>query len=626
MSELDRAWLEHRLQHTDPAEREVLVDYVQALLRHAEHDDARLESKLHAELSDFLADQTSAFVTDLLAHLQGRGAGTLGSAAAPLLDSDAAVPDAPDQPASAQHAVPTQAPAQAPAQPQPSGTGSSRPCRNFHQRGYCARGDECKFSHAPVVSRDRDERDVRDSRCPSRGRSRSPGRDAGRGPASVSTGGPPASSRGEYRTPAPLPGRPESSVPGGIRIGATIPYAPRGELARRLGPDQQPYSQQYGQSYSQPYARPDQRHFERQGGHKGDRPLSERPDWAGGRGDRFERPERDTYRRRGGVDFDLSAYDPDASIVVEQVPVHALNDGAVWSAFAPYGDVEAITLDAEAKRALVVFAAPDAARRAHDDPAGFFESRFVRVFYADGRDRPGQGQGQGPGSGYGQMDRHRPSGHTYAQRGRGGRGRGGGSGAFPPFRGAGPGSGSGPGPFPHPHPHPGAQPSSHPRAYGSSGGLAAQVTSALGAAATATVEAKTASMRVEALLGEQKRLMGSLMGSPAPAAEEKKATMVRLRDLAAQIPPATEAAKHAQEAAAAARAEAARVKADAAQAHAQEQEQTQEQEQKQGQGQGQTLAHEHSLTRAYAYGQHGSALSERDRLDAELDAMAADRT
>lgn len=494
-------------------------------------------------------------------------------------------------------------------------------CRDFHLRGYCARGEDCRFSHAPrPPPQKRDRQELRPSAPPGSDlASRRNDRDRSLSPQRHSPHNLPArpdrsdhrlrASRDQYMpTPPPQPGRPESSVPGGIRIGNTFSAYPPNPLQARMGPQMIPWAgmnqwngssqtSQAGPNFAPGYS-PASGSFSPLFGPAFGPGFSQgfHPNLgSGARQDlqprrsvhHQDRPAHEGKRQKSfpsAQPFNLSAYDVAASIVVENVPEHCLNNVTIQETFSSYGPVEAIELDQPSRRALVVFSSPgglDAAQSAHEDPRGFFESRFVRVYYADGRDRMATNRDQKP----------------IQSRGPRGRARGGHMGPSPPHPPSSPyalfDAQSQQMPFqqfyqPQPYeqahlqrlpshtqgsdtqnysplpPRPRMQDHStaswtnrsvdqsnqHQFSRPNPISPSAAQAQAQATLATAIMEAKTHTAKLEGLIGEQKRLM-STISELSP--EEKRNTMTRLRELVQAIPAATEAAKKAQQAAVTAR-------------------------------------------------------------------------
>lgn len=68
------------------------------------------------------------------------------------------------------------------------------------------------------------------------------------------------------------------------------------------------------------------------------------------------------------------------TLVVEGIPQDSLTLAAVQHFFGAFGQLTNVIIDQTAHRAIVSFAHPDQARRAHSSPAPVFGNRFVKVF------------------------------------------------------------------------------------------------------------------------------------------------------------------------------------------------------------------------------------------------------
>ncbi|GAA5822977.1 hypothetical protein JCM3770_002486 [Rhodotorula araucariae] len=172
-----KLWLVRNLEPLSDAEPAVLANYVLALLKHDVRDLDHLRQLCTHELDVFLERHTAHFVDSLLRVLRDPAAivGTVPRGPTERLPSSALPAPAPapapspavsalkrprsppPPPSAAKH--PRVHPASAPGAGQPynppvvpadlvPGFGAPRaPCRDYHFRGFCARGGACPFQH-----------------------------------------------------------------------------------------------------------------------------------------------------------------------------------------------------------------------------------------------------------------------------------------------------------------------------------------------------------------------------------------------------------------------------------------------------------------------------------------------
>ncbi|GAA5827712.1 hypothetical protein JCM11251_001801 [Rhodosporidiobolus azoricus] len=177
-----KTWLTRHLEPICDAEPAVLADYILALLKHDVSVD-ELRKLCISQLDDFLDKHTASFVDSLLSHLTSPVPSTSSTSAPPASSRPAPPPNAPAGPSSsssskrsAGDAFPSGPSAAKSARVNggeaaaaarrgeevemrdgaATGTGRNgrgrevQPCRDYHFRGFCARGDSCPFAHDSI--------------------------------------------------------------------------------------------------------------------------------------------------------------------------------------------------------------------------------------------------------------------------------------------------------------------------------------------------------------------------------------------------------------------------------------------------------------------------------------------
>ena len=316
-------------------------------------------------------------------------------------------------------------------------------CRDFHLRGFCARGDHCKYIHLPpggiaalpFAMQQHGVQPSLEARIPGQNGKGTSGEDA-----EMSNGDKPPSSGGAgMMPPFGFPGMP--MMPGMEAFMMANMAMPPGVGGRGGG------------------------HHHRGGSRGG----------GGGRFGSFNSTRKSA-----------------TTLVLENVPAENLDLMQVNERFKRFGTITNIQIDQANQKALVSYATPDEAKRAHTDPDVIFGSRFVKVYFQ----RIDEGEEASSSSS--------SSAATHHQQQQGATSRG--------------------------------RPS-----YGN--GARSPVVTNADVKMLAT-DAKAKQNAVNTMLEEQKALMGSLTSLDA---EAKKKAMSRLRELAATIPSATQNAKEAAE-------------------------------------------------------------------------------
>ncbi|PLW21135.1 hypothetical protein PCANC_05491 [Puccinia coronata f. sp. avenae] len=369
-----RQWMVHKLKPICDADHEVLSEYVMALLRHDQAEN-ELRSSCLKQLEDFLQQDTKLFVTDLFDHLRAHGAfhgsyqpPEINLSASVLLRKRSLAPDEPyllashnpplnsldnqsHAPQSSTAPIPQYTPTQShpsflhfpeptsnlnlnplpnfpPSQIQPYNPFSDqsrcakRPrrsmCRDYHYRGYCARGSSCQFSHD----------------------------DGDRDPSSSSIYLPKPSADDTEPNLQPQPGACIPVVFTASSLGQQIPalVAPLPILPTSSfspNPPQQP-----GIDPSHHY---NSRHTDRSS--------------------RFD------------VSPSTSLKKSSATLIIENIPQSSLSDQAVRDYFSIFGPLTSVSVDIYNAQAQVTFKVYEDAKRAYSSPEPVFNNRFVRIHF-----------------------------------------------------------------------------------------------------------------------------------------------------------------------------------------------------------------------------------------------------
>ncbi|KAG0151097.1 hypothetical protein CROQUDRAFT_668179 [Cronartium quercuum f. sp. fusiforme G11] len=363
-----KTWMISKLKPISDADPSVLSDYVTALLRHDQPTNQLKISCLN-QLEDFLQKETSSFVHDLFEHLQafdvnGRytppeliTSGLLGkrsfsmenlSPAATTFSTLAEQTDHADTSLPIPQYTPTQshpsflhfpenqsgspapsAPFSAPSvrgqpfggSPKP-GRNAKRPrkseiCRDYHYRGFCARGDGCQFSH--------DDKDPNGSPRPN---------------APTATFSEPSHREGEASTSSQglsrlnvIPPLPTSLIPG---LPNSLPFT--SDVITTLFP-----------TNTLPIP---------------NKKISPQPNRPPQSMPKTLRPQRSK-----------------TTLVVENIPQSSLSDRHVREYFANFGPLISVSVDVYNAQALVTFESADDASKAYSSPEPVFNNRFVKIHF-----------------------------------------------------------------------------------------------------------------------------------------------------------------------------------------------------------------------------------------------------
>ncbi|GAA6011570.1 hypothetical protein JCM10207_002662 [Rhodosporidiobolus poonsookiae] len=396
-------WLISTLEPISDAEPAVLADYVLALLKH-DVDLDEMRAMCTNQLDDFLDKHTPKFVDDLLRHLQQPSPSAVKSEpvdrdrkpALPLPPTPSSSSAAPSASSASKRSADDAFPSSAANQRRrtsasgtarggaiPTGPASERngqgqqgqgqgqqgdkpPCRDYHFRGFCARGDACPYKH-----------DSSSIPVPLNASSQSSSNQPQRGP------GP----QGPFGGPGGPPfGFPPGAFPPGAFPPGAFPFAAAAAAAAMQ-------QQQNGGGMRGPggpggpgpaFAQQQQQQaFAQQQGFGGPPGRGGRGGGRGGRGGMrggaagggFGAP---TVKGRGTSRL----------IGVDNIPPSSLTETAVRHFFAPFGTISRLELDVGGSRAVVGFDRPRGADRAVSSPQAVFGNRFVRVYRLEDPELP----------------------------------------------------------------------------------------------------------------------------------------------------------------------------------------------------------------------------------------------
>lgn len=384
-----KGWVVKTLEDISDADSDVLADYVIALIKSEESDDAVKQNCLD-NLQDFLHDSTATFVNDVFAHLSNASA----------------APPKPLQPTAS--AFQPNAPAFQPSDPAfnpPSGPASKK--REFNE-------SNAFDSYAQGRQQDRPMKQMRrGGRGGQRGgfMGQMPG--APQGMPQFDPNNPMAAlmamqqAMGQLPGMSGMPGMPQMPFPGspgGFGNTAQQPrsgqrchdYDTKGFCAlgascpHEHGNDPVVVPQHQGDEYDPSNASLSQ------GRSFGDR----------GRGRGRGRGDRGAFRgsRGGRADFSSAGPNHDRSItqvVVEQIPEENFNEQSVRDFFSEFGTIESVELQDYKRLAIIKFEDYDTAKKAYDSPKVIFDNRFVKVYWYKPdrmpRERHQNGFGKGDG-------------------------------------------------------------------------------------------------------------------------------------------------------------------------------------------------------------------------------------
>ncbi len=234
-------------------------------------------------------------------------------------------------------------------------------CRDFHIRGFCARGDSCKYTHLPPAMP-----------MPPGPPGGAPGHGPRRG-LPGSNGGP----QGPPRAGDVEMGNGPEMGPGGPG-GGGMPGMPPGSMPPQMSMEQmQQMAAQFG--FPGMPGMPMMPAFGPGG-----------PGGPGG-GDRGRRPPRGQQGY-----FPNRPAKSATTLVIENLPAENLDLIQINDRFKRFGTITNIQIDKAGRKALVSYSEPDEAKAAHSDPDAVFGSRFVKVYFQRLEEQPQQQQG-GPG-------------------------------------------------------------------------------------------------------------------------------------------------------------------------------------------------------------------------------------
>ncbi|PWN35425.1 uncharacterized protein FA14DRAFT_178794 [Meira miltonrushii] len=377
-----KIWLIKELEPICDADPEVLSDYVLALLKH-DGSDETLQASLQEQLEDFLAEQTTPFVEKAFAALRSQSYLPESKQTIQASSSSAQDVSSTSVGTSRKRSADDEG-RQSPAKTfrdgesgegqrrdrrTPSdgnfrhdGNRQNRPrqmCRDFHQRGFCSRGDSCKFDHILPQQSTPDMN----------GYNMNP-----------MMGMPPQHVNQAFG----MPQNQHHGAPNNAFMGMGPQFAmgghPMGWNGAQGGMTQQPPQE----LYQGPPPMDNAQNGVPQGDGNGlfarmDQNASNRGDFGhrGGRGARGG--------GRGGAHGGRGAFEKkqtsNTTLVIENVPVENLEMVKVNEYFKKFGTITNIQIDVDSKKALVSYSQPAEAKAAHSSPEVIFNNRFVKVYF-----------------------------------------------------------------------------------------------------------------------------------------------------------------------------------------------------------------------------------------------------
>lgn len=374
-SEYLKQWMVQKLKPICDADHEVLSEYIMALLRH-DQPEKELNFLCLKQLEDFLQNDTKSFVTDLFDHLRAFGAFS-GSYRPPDIDLTARTtlrkrsltaddsylltsptslnpldthfspppssapipqytptqshpsflhfPDAPTNPSNSstnlttshiEPYVPTlNNPQRNPKRPRRSGF-----CRDYHFRGYCARGNNCQFSHD-----EKDSNGSSNSSFPNDHYSKNQSNEPVTTPLAVSC------------LPLAFTSSLAQQIPGlggPLPVACPLPTPGYPAISPESHIDRSPYRSS--------------RNYDRSSRLEGSLPGLQRSN---------------------------------VTLVVDNIPQSFLSDRAVREYFSTFGTLASVSVNVYSAQALVTFHSPEDAKRAYSSPQAVFNNRFVRIHF-----------------------------------------------------------------------------------------------------------------------------------------------------------------------------------------------------------------------------------------------------
>ncbi|KAH9468520.1 hypothetical protein Pst134EA_009060 [Puccinia striiformis f. sp. tritici] len=405
-SEYLKQWMVKKLKPICDADHEVLSEYVMALLRHNQSEN-ELRISCLKQLDDFLQRDTKLFVTELFDHLRAFGAFN-GSYQPPEIDLSTPASlrkrslaiDEPaqyiatkDRPVVSQQSptasIPQYTPTQShpsfllfpeqqpqsnhlathlptfpsssqvqpynPNNPNPQQRNPKRPrksiCRDYHYRGYCARGNTCHFSHDDSPSSS----------------------------STLSTGYlSKAQSTSESEPPSGPPPPPGSCIP----LVCTNPSIGVQQIPGLGGPLPISYDLPTP-SFSSHHQHRHQHHQ-----HQHHQQSSSSPPRVGQSNHRHynnsSHPDRSSSRFEGTSSSSTPFHKKSSSgttLVIENVPPTSLSELAVREYFSTFGEIISTQIDLYNSQAQVTFKLYEDAKRAYSSPEPVFNNRFVRIHF-----------------------------------------------------------------------------------------------------------------------------------------------------------------------------------------------------------------------------------------------------
>ncbi|MBW0510808.1 hypothetical protein O181_050523 [Austropuccinia psidii MF-1] len=371
-----KEWMIDKLKLICDADHLVLSEYVVALLKHDQSEDELRNSCLN-QLDDFLQQETKSFVDDLFDHLHLTGnfnyqsnptyssPPTILGKRSKFISQDFSPPSTANSPNDLDHR-PTQSlpstpiPQYTPTQSHPSfllftdssinqhhhqfnnppsnlvnhpfhsipnqshpPRSSKRPrrsgiCRDYHYRGYCARGHDCLFSH--------DERDSTNLSNNNSSASQFYPNTSGHQIDSIDSQ--------SSSIPIIIPSILDQKIP---QLANSL------EFPNLLA---DPFYKNHNQSFSnQTGSYPDERNLDR------------------------------------STRFNPSLKKSQTTLVVENIPPSSLSDRCVREYFSTFGTLSSVSVDVYNAQALVTFNSPEGAKKAYSSPVPVFNNRFVKIHF-----------------------------------------------------------------------------------------------------------------------------------------------------------------------------------------------------------------------------------------------------
>ncbi|KOS16507.1 protein containing the rna recognition motif [Malassezia pachydermatis] len=328
-----KQWLIRELEPLCDADPDVLADYVLALFKN-DTSEPELIAMLNEQLLDFLEGNTQSFVTKAVETLKSRsyGAGQTrkrddddegNTGMDEVTDTDTGANPSKRQAYATEGAEAMNEDGTTPqARPRrmARAPGSKGLCRDYHNSGYCARGNQCRFQH----------------------------------------------SDDSMTGPMPPPGM----FPPGMPFMPPFPMGPDGAMpppGMMPPPEQMAQMMQHMQAMAASGEMPDMMMM--MGGGRGRGMPRGRGGGRGGRGGRGGGPHAAPVARSADT------------IVIENIPPEYLDLAHVNEYFKKFGTITNIDVDEPGKKAVVTYATHAEAENAHKSPDVIFGNRFVKVYF-----------------------------------------------------------------------------------------------------------------------------------------------------------------------------------------------------------------------------------------------------